>query len=212
MKSQDIEEYRQSLPEYIAEDWYVIAGTSCAAINEPALLVQVFKAALDGNSDPKKVLRRLREGLVKILTLVGVPRILRAIPALVKCVKELGVEKFGDESFAREHAALSPDNRERGLDMLKMIYQERFQQISDFLANQAMDFDFIMYEILYGLILSEASILDLKITELIVATTLTSSGMIPEAEQHILGCQRVGISKEDVTKVIEATKKLIASA
>lgn len=145
-------------------------------------------------SDSRKALvKRIREALVKLISLIGVCKPMEAIFALTK------VEKPEDQdfSFSREHWQSGQQNRKRGGDWLNVIYKENLSTATDkFVAHK--DFDFISKEITYGLYLSDHTILGPVETELVVLAGIAIQNLPIETAWHLRGARRVGISQEKV--------------
>jgi hypothetical protein len=71
-----------SLPKH---SWYFIAATALSVINRPDEIPRVYKYALDnglsdteptpGHDEQLKISRRIREALIKVSAIGGVPRV-----------------------------------------------------------------------------------------------------------------------------------------
>ncbi|KAG0648823.1 hypothetical protein D0Z07_5070 [Hyphodiscus hymeniophilus] len=153
-------------------------------------------------SDSRRALvRRMREALVKNVSVQGVCRPLEAVFA----IEALERPEDQDFSCSREHWKAGPDNRARGEKWLNTIYQGNLSTTTDrFLAHK--DFDFISREITYGLYLSDHSILDPVATELVTLTGIMIQNLPLETAWHLRGTRRVGVSIEDVELVQQCVK------
>nr|POE82361.1 hypothetical protein CFP56_72509 [Quercus suber] len=76
------------------------------------------------------LVRRLREALVKIVSVVGVPKPIEAIFT----IGELEKDEDKDYSFSREHWQSGPENQKRGTDWLAQIYRHNDAQTKDMMA------------------------------------------------------------------------------
>lgn len=155
-------------------------------------------------------MRRLREALVKLVSIVGVPKPLEA----VFCIAEVERDEDKDYSFsryahetlivlyetdlrAREHWHSGKENQKRGNDWLAQIYRHNDGATRDALAAHK-DLRWLSVEITYGLYLSDHSILDGIDTELVVLSGIMMQNLPRETGWHLRGTRRIGVSNEDV--------------
>ncbi|EEQ34092.1 conserved hypothetical protein [Microsporum canis CBS 113480] len=102
---------------------------------EPEYVVQLYSHLIEQpeyatpESRPRLV-RRLREALVKCVPIIGVCRPLEAILGIAKVEKE----EDKDYSFSREHWQSGEQNHERGMSWLSRIYQSNLDGIQHSLA------------------------------------------------------------------------------
>lgn len=63
--------------------WYFVAGVTLSALNRPDEVPRVLQVALqdeDGHAARLRVARRMREGLVKSMAVVGLPKVRASCP------------------------------------------------------------------------------------------------------------------------------------
>ncbi|KAH9836908.1 hypothetical protein Tdes44962_MAKER08388 [Teratosphaeria destructans] len=155
----------------------------------------------------RALVRRLREALVKLVAVVGVPRPLEAVMQIA----EVEREEDRDYSFSREHWRSGPENRRRGAEWLAQIYKQDVpteDAKGPFAAHR--DFKWLSMEITYGLYLSDHSILDGIDTELVVLSGIMIQNLRRETGWHLRGTRRIGVSQEDVELIQQCIEKVAA--
>jgi hypothetical protein len=141
-------------------------------------------------------MRRLREALVKCVSIVGVCKPLEAIVAITKIERA----EDRDYSFSREGWKSGPENQERGTKWLDEIYRHNFAKTDDTLSCHK-DFKWLSIEITYGLYLSDHSILGPVDTQMVVLSGIAIQNLAMVTGWHLRGTRRVGVSFEDVETV-----------
>lgn len=204
---QDIES-RISKTQLGPNRWYLIALTALTGGGSPHLADQIYlyltqKPEYSESASRQALVRRLREDLVKSVSIVGVCRPIEAIVAIAK------VEREGDRDYScsREGWACDDANYERGMAWLKQVYQRNISlNLGLFTAHK--DFDWISKNITYGLYLSDRQVLDDIETELVVVSGIMIQNLRLETWWHIRGTRRQGVSKEDMQVVYDCIVKL----
>jgi hypothetical protein len=142
------------------------------------------------------LIRRLREALVKNVSIQGVCKPLEALFSISK------VERPEDKDYScsRETWQAGPENRRKGEKWLSTIYKSNLSTATDQFAAHK-DFDFISREITYGFYLSDHSILTPLETELVTLAGIMIQNLPLPTAWHLRGTRRVGVSKEDVELV-----------
>jgi hypothetical protein len=142
------------------------------------------------------LIRRLREALVKNVSIQGVCKPLEALFSISKAERP----EDKDYSCSRETWQAGPENRRRGEKWLNTIYKSNLSTATDQFAAHK-DFDFISREITYGFYLSDHSILAPLETELVTLAGIMIQNLPLETAWHLRGTRRVGVSMEDVELV-----------
>lgn len=173
----------------------------------------VAKPEYSTSESRQSLVRRLRETLVKNISIQGVCKPIEGVIAIAK------VEQPEDRDFSfsryvliiwnhvlpmlmrrREDWEAGAENRKRGEEWLNQIYKGNLSASTDhFVAHR--DFDFISREITYGFYLSDHSILGPVETELIVLSGIMIQNLPLETAWHLRGIRRVGVSMEDVETI-----------
>lgn len=188
--------------------WYILALAALVGGTEPELADQLYlyivnKSEFQESSQRQALIRRIREVLVKLISLIGVCKPLEAIIAIMKVEKE----EDRDYSFSRKDWQCNQKNHDQGMEWMQKIYTQNLNSTLDlFKAHQ--DFRWISTEITYGLYLSDRQNLDDTDTELTVLVGIMIQNLKLETHWHIRGARRLGFSKEDVEIVVECVGKV----
>lgn len=185
----------------------------------------------DFQSDPlprRKVVRRMKEALVKSIILSGAPRVTQASFALNDAL-EPGDR---DSSFVREGLELGEDLARRGNESRRRIYRDNSPLTGD-TAAAMMDIgrrhflillgalyqsfkDWISSNFTYGVILSPISEttasapLTLAETEMVVLSCLISQQAGREARWHFRGSLWNGLSEDEIESIQYAIETVAA--
>ncbi|CZR57335.1 uncharacterized protein PAC_07224 [Phialocephala subalpina] len=229
------------------DKWYLVAvGKPPEAESRNVLTISFQLAALVGSTEPEQVaslytyliskpefttsesrqqlVRRMREALVKCVSIVGVCKPLEAIFAIAKLEKPEDM----DYSFSRYIMSCSTTmiddkeltinrqnwesgaaNHERGVGWFRTIYRDSHANIEHALRAHK-DFFWLSEEITYGLYLSDHTILGPIETELVVLAGIMIQNLPLETAWHLRGARRVGMCSEDV-EVIQQCIELVAN-
>ncbi|KAF2195970.1 hypothetical protein GQ43DRAFT_485306 [Delitschia confertaspora ATCC 74209] len=145
----------------------------------------------------RSLLRRLRETLVKLVSIIGVCRPLEA----VFLIDGVTGEDDRDYSFSREGWQADEKNLQRGKEWFEKIYRPKdLKQVNHTFAAQK-DFEWITNNLTYGLYLSDRSIINDLETELVVLTGIMIQNLPRETGWHLRGSRRIGVGKEDLETV-----------
>ncbi|CAI6227635.1 unnamed protein product [Periconia digitata] len=187
--------------------WYLVALAALVGGTEPLLADQLYlhlisKPEFQTPATRQALIRRLREALVKLISIIGVCKPIEAILSISKVERE----EDRDYTFSRENWKADQANHDRGLDWLQKIYKGN---TDDTLAlfNAHRDFQWISTEITYGLYLSDRSVLDDWDTEVVVLAGIAIQNLPLETHWHIRGARRIGFGIEDVKAVLEGVKQ-----
>ncbi|EME44687.1 hypothetical protein DOTSEDRAFT_173003 [Dothistroma septosporum NZE10] len=190
------------------DKWYILAlacitggGHSEFAANLYQYLIS--KPEFSTPQQRQALMKRLREALMKLVSVVGVPKPLEAIFQIA------GVEREEDRdySFSRQNWQNGPENLKRGMDWLSQIYRQNHTATANTLACHK-DFDWLSREITYGLYLSDHTILGPVETELVVLSGIMTQNLPRETGWHLRGTRRIGVSMEDVETIQQQIEKV----
>lgn len=188
--------------------WYLLTLAALVGGTEPLLADQLYlyivsKPNCQQSDQRQRVVRTLREALVKLVSIIGVCKPLEAILAIAKVERP----EDRDYSFSRESWTNNSENHERGMDWLRKIYTHNTDKtLSLFDAHQ--DFRWISTEITYGLYLSDRQAVDDIDTEVVVLVGIMIQNLPLETAWHIRGSRRIGISLEDVKTMMDCVRKV----
>ena len=190
-----------------SEKWYLVTLAALVGGTEPEFSDQLYlhlisQPSYQTASSRQALVRRLREALVKLTSIVGVCKPLEAILAISKVERP----EDRDYTFTRKDWNADDANHERGATWLKKIYAGNTEDTLA-LFDAHKDFRWISEEITYGLYLSDRQVLDDWDTEVIVLAGIMIQNLKLETKWHIRGALRVGMSKEDVKAIMQAVRK-----
>jgi hypothetical protein len=194
----------------LGEDrWYILAIASlvCGGRVEAAADLYLYLIAKPQFSDSpsrQKLVRRLREALVKCVSIAGVCKPLEAIFA----INAVEAPEDKDHSFSRRAWVSGEENHKRGIDWMTKIYKGNIQDVLA-LYDDHKDFGWISTEITYGLYLSDHTILDEIETQMVVFPGIMIQNLKTETHWHIRGTRRIGVPREDM-EVIYHSVEIVA--
>lgn len=190
--------------------WYILAITTLTASTQPYEAHQLYNYLINkpenATSDARKaIIRRLREALVKSISIVGVPKPIESILAIAK------VERPEDRDYAttRENWQADRANHERAMGWYDKIYARNAGDTLG-LFDAHRDFTWISTEITYGFYLSDRQVLDDLDTQLVVLPGIMIQNLKLETHWHIRGTRRLGVSGEKVQAIWEGVKLVAA--
>lgn len=192
----------------LGEKWYFVTLAALVGGTEPELADQLYlyiinKPECQESTKRQELVRRIREALMKLVSIIGVCKPLEAIIAIMKVERE----EDRDYTFTRKDWQCDQANHDRGMGWLNQIYQRNAEATLDlFKAHQ--DFRWLSTEITYGLYLSDRQVLDDLDTELLVLVGIMIQNLRLETHWHIRGTLRIGVSKDDVLMLMECVKKI----
>ncbi|KAI9704790.1 MAG: hypothetical protein M1836_006570 [Candelina mexicana] len=145
----------------------------------------------------KRLSLRLRDVLMKVWTLVGIPKVIEAVVALAK------VEAEGDGvgEGTKQGIQLDEEVEKRGTESITKIYRDNLQPIFNTFGSHAKDFEWLEKSIIYGLFLSDNTVLSDVETQLVTVPAMLCHGLRGPTMWHLRGTRRLGVSEEDVEGV-----------
>jgi hypothetical protein len=190
--------------------WALLTLAALVGGTEPLLADQLYlylisKPDCQESAQRQQVVRTLREGLVKLVSIVGVCKPLEAVIAISKAERP----EDRDYTFTREHWSNNEANHERGVGWLGRVYT---RNTDDTLAlfDAHRDFRWISTDITYGLYLSDRQVLDDVDTEVVVLVGIMIQNLPLETMWHIRGSRRIGISLDDVKAMMACVREIAA--
>jgi hypothetical protein len=188
--------------------WYLITLAALVGGTEPLLADQLYlylisKPNCQQSSERQALVRRLREALVKLVSIIGVCKPLESILAISK------VEREEDRDYTSTRSTWAADsaNHERGMSWLRKIYSHNTDQTLA-LFDAHKDFAWISTEISYGLYLSDRQVLDDLDTEVVVLVGIAIQNLPLETKWHFRGARRVGMALEDVKTIMKCVREV----
>ncbi|KAF3161736.1 hypothetical protein TWF225_011082 [Orbilia oligospora] len=201
---------QESFPKALGEErWYLMLFTTLTyALPDPTALASLYTylISLPQYSTPSSrqaLIRRIREALVKVVSLIGVAKPLLVIWTIATIERE----EDRDFSFTRKDWKCDSENLENGLNWLNTIYRGDSEEVDRRFRGHD-DFRWISYNITYGLYLSDHSVLDPVESELVVLCGLLIQNLAPVTAFHLRGLRRVGVKMEDVEAIHVCCEKV----
>jgi hypothetical protein len=190
--------------------WYFIAATTLSQLNRPDEIPKVYQHALHHGSsaadslpsqDEKLAIsRRMREALIKVAPVGGVPKVITYLfylpqtndqpwliaPQTINALLEL--KKVTPEELLDEHGALSPTGRradiyetpasqvmERGQNFFEKVYGKITRRVMGQMDRSGTEDLGLLARLMYGYVLSNTSVLSAAETSFVMI-----AGLIPQ--------------------------------
>lgn len=177
--------------------WYIIVAACMVAGPDPEVASHLY---LHLCSQPRystpaarqALIRRLREALVKAVSIVGVCKPIEAILAIN------AVERPEDKDFSCSRDGWQADdaNLDRAMEWYRKIYTHNAADTIG-LFDAHKDFAWLSKHITYGFYLGDRQNLDDVDTEMVVFPAIMAQNLKTETWWHIRGTRRIGVSKAD---------------
>ncbi|KAJ9609632.1 hypothetical protein H2200_005960 [Cladophialophora chaetospira] len=188
----------QLLEEMGEESWYLIIATVLTVSPRPNLLAEFWTHITTHDtsfSTPEAHSRlsdRLRDLLLKQLTLIGAPKMLSALIPLAKSQTQgNGEEERGELDLSQWSSTSLPALHDRGLETISTIYGSLWQNIFTTFGPHRSQIGIHELTIVYGLYLSDFTYLSPLETELVAFTSILCQGLRGPALWHVRGLGRV---------------------
>ncbi|MBE3044651.1 hypothetical protein IMZ48_19240 [Candidatus Bathyarchaeota archaeon] len=184
--------------------WYIVVLACMVAGPDPEAASELYlhlcaQARYSTPTARQALVRRLREALVKSVSIVGVCKPIEAILAIA------AVERPEDRdlSVTREGWQADDANLDRAMEFFRKIYTRNAgDTIGLFDAHK--DFAWLSKHITYGFYLGDRQVLDDLDTEMVVFPAIMALNLRTETWWHIRGTRRIGVSKGDTQVVWDA--------
>lgn len=192
----------------LSERWYLIALSALAGGNDPVLckdlyLYLISKPDFSEPNQRRALIRRIREGLIKCIAVVGVCKPIEAILA----INEVERDEDKDDSITREGWQCDDANLKRGNDWMQKLYSKNMDETMGFFRDHR-DFEWVSRHISYGLYLSDRQVLDDIDTEIVVLSSIMIQNLEKETHWHIRGSRRLGIPRVDVEAIHDSVSAI----
>ncbi|KAI9876981.1 MAG: hypothetical protein M1830_005137 [Pleopsidium flavum] len=139
---------------------------------------------------------------MKEWTLVGIPLVITALAALASVEQE----EDTDRTHTLPTAQLNEATEHRGTAFMQQLYKENLEPIFSTWGSHKPDFEWLEKMIIYGLFLSDHTVLSPIETELVVLSAIMCQGLKSPTIWHLRGLRRLDVSAEDVQDVQSAVK------
>lgn len=193
------------------DKWPILAISTLAASPDPNHAHNLYLYLIENAGDEegkdihetrKKIVRRLREALVKTVPLIGVCKPIEAILSIAAVEQP---EDRDTETATREGWQCDEANHARAVQWFERLYQgNAADTLRLFEAHR--DFAWLSMNITYGLFLADRAVLNDLETEIVVLSAIMSQDLRTETHWHIRGLRRLGVSLEDARVVWDCVK------
>lgn len=194
------------------ERWYLVAIAALTGGGQPRVAENLYTHLIERPrfvtpEARQALIRRLREALIKSVSIVGVCRPLEAILSIDAVQRP----EDKDYSCSREKWQSGPENSARGMAWYDKLYKhDRDGALASVDAQK--DFAWVNAHITYGLYLADRQILDDIDTEMVVLSGIMIQGFKQGTVWHLKGTRRLGVSEEDVELVQQCIEMIAAFA
>ncbi|KAF2501277.1 hypothetical protein BU16DRAFT_522264 [Lophium mytilinum] len=202
-----------------AHAWYIVAGVTLSAINRPEEIPKIFTSAIEHgvgsrergppvHAEQLRIARKLREGLIKSLAVVGMPKTINALYALKDATPaSLLDEPTGASPSARPAEVYSTPTAEillRGQTYFEHVYGKVSTRVMGQMDGSGTEDLGVVARLLYGYVLSNESVLTAVETSFVMLAGLIPQDVNPQLKGHLRGALNSGATVEEVRAVREA--------
>lgn len=223
-----IEKYASRFPDNtsVESNWYLIVATLLSPVMQMEAIKHIYsmmtQRIAQSMSDPGqrlqakiKMVRRLREALLKGAFLTGMPRVLLVYATLNQAIKDQDLEvleRLPTEPVRRIVGSETDRYRQRGRNFFESIYDKHSEKVVDNLSSYNPDLGDIAIASVYGQVLSEDAIISLKDTCLIEFACCLIQDCEPQAKGHMFGCLNNGATSAEVARVKDLVFEMVHDA
>ncbi|KAJ2307630.1 hypothetical protein IWW55_000868 [Coemansia sp. RSA 2706] len=179
---------------------YAIAVTAMASANAPELVGSLARACETALPvlEMVRFVELSRESLLKMISTIGTPRVINGTAALMDAVSE-SIKKHLPTTSRRSKERYSYDTiRERGLELWRGVYSSQADKLERKIAGWNPELIEVIQTDLYGRLLSDCQLLDIKSTELCTIGALLPINVPSQLKSHVLGAERHGASADEI--------------
>ncbi|KAK4191406.1 hypothetical protein QBC35DRAFT_12235 [Podospora australis] len=206
----------RSRPNLPAHTWYFIAAATLSQLNRPDEIPKVYQFALKhgpGRADDAapsheeklRISRRMREALVKVSAIGGVPRTINAL---------LELKNVTPEELLDEPQSPSPTGRpndiynspvsqilQRGQTFFESLYGKITKRVMGQMDQSGTEDLGLVARLVYGYILSNTSVLNAVETSFVAIAGLIPLDVNPQLKGHLRGALNGGATVDEVKAV-----------
>lgn len=105
------------------------------------------------------------------------------------------------DSHDRSSARIDEATEQRGATFIQQLYRQNLEPIFSTWGSHRADFEWLENTVIYGLFLSDHTVLSSVETELVILSAIMCQGLRGPTIWHLRGLRRLGVSAEDVEGV-----------
>ncbi|KAF2114573.1 hypothetical protein BDV96DRAFT_101408 [Lophiotrema nucula] len=182
------------------DSWYCIAACSFAACSQGTFVADVYRKAIEGHVQDheanKRVLRRIKESLLKTAVIYGVPRLINAGRSLISALPN--PELDNEIISIRNHIKEPSTTEQRGLVYMRNIFGADLDPFATWMDENWPDLRTYVMQFIYGYYQSDVSVIDAITTSQLNIATLIPMDVAPEVAWHMRGLVRNGGTLEQL--------------
>ncbi|PGH18695.1 hypothetical protein AJ80_04348 [Polytolypa hystricis UAMH7299] len=208
------EQVKELLPEDLRGDaWYIVTAAALVASGNPTELGHLYEYILDTEypnltlDQERRLSSRFSDLLMKEWLLVGIPTVLMGVSALAKVERLVNAENTKLDG-RRSNIDFNTAIPSRGTKFLKALYKENLDPIFASWGSYGPDFAWMEKSVIYGLFLSDHSVLSAMETQLVTLSSIMCQGWPGPTLWHLRGTRRLGRSVEDVERIQLAIERV----
>ncbi|KAJ4414521.1 hypothetical protein N0V82_007867 [Gnomoniopsis sp. IMI 355080] len=209
----------RSQPHLPDDVWYLVVATTLCVLNRPAEIQSVYNHALGpghgtaclqngvglSDQDQLRIVRRLREALLKTSAIGGMPKTINALQQLKQAVPvHLADEPNGDSlSNRRRDIYETPTSQilDRGQAFFNNCYGKVADRVMTSLDHSGTEDLGLAVRLTYGYVLSTTAILSEAETSFVMIAGLIPQDVNAQLKGHLKGALNGGASVEQVRAV-----------
>lgn len=196
---------RSDLPP---DTWYFITASVLCVLNRPHEIPQAYISAMKDASGPEEKLRisrRMRDALVKVSAVAGMPKTINAMMELATVTPE----EFADGTLGFTPTSRSGDLRylsssqvlERGRSFFAQIYGKVAMRVIGQMDRCGTPDLSLTAQLTYGYVLSNTEILGSAETSFVMISGLIPQDVNPQLKGHLRGALNGGATAAEVMAV-----------
>ncbi|KAJ6014750.1 hypothetical protein N7540_009341 [Penicillium herquei] len=205
------ETIKKGFPSSLSEHgWYILSASALITASNPTNITYLYNFLISqpewSKPDQRRVLiRRLREQMLKQWVIIGIPKVITAVLSLA----QIENPEDADPSFTREGVTVSPEINARGRELCYKLYgEDGYNNIMASCGSFSADFTWASDNIIYGMFLSDESVINHQETSLMTMPSMACMGLQGTSKRHLIGLRNHGISDDDLTKIILSGKMI----
>ncbi|KAL2259555.1 hypothetical protein VTK26DRAFT_6727 [Humicola hyalothermophila] len=205
----------RSRPNLPTHTWYIIAATTLSQLNRPDEIQKVYQHALDhgpgqadavpSHDEKMSISRRMREALIKVAAVGGVPRTINALLELKKVTPEELLDDTDSLSPTGRRAEFydtpAPEMMQRGQNYFENVYGKVARRVMGQMDRSGTEDLGLLARLMYGYVLSNTSILTPAETSFVMIAGLIPQDVNPQLKGHLRGALNGGATVDQVKAV-----------
>ncbi|KAL1837326.1 hypothetical protein VTJ49DRAFT_3985 [Mycothermus thermophilus] len=216
-------------PNLPAHTWYFITAVTLSQLNRPDEIPKVYLHALQpspGESPPSqddklRISRRMREALIKVAAVGGVPRTINALLELKKVTPEElldtpepSTETSSSLTGRRADVYDIPTSQvlQRGQTFFNDIYGKVARRVMSQMDNCGTEDLGLVARLMYGYVLSSTAVLGPAETSFVMIAGLVPQDVNPQLKGHLRGALNGGATLDQVRAVRRVVVDLCRAA